>query len=101
MKVIFIGDIADNDNAWDDLQLVMWICGLGDGRNLASVGKQSRYVNYSPTEFNAFETLTPVMLEHGVVPGGWQHFHREEKICHSLPLINQLSRIQAKVSVHV
>ena len=101
MKVIFIGDIADNDNAWDDLQLVMRICGLGDGRNLASVGKQSQYVNYSPNEFKVFETLPPVMLAHGVVPGGWQHFRREEKSCHRLPLINQLSRIPAKIFVYV
>jgi hypothetical protein len=101
MKETFIGDIVNNDTAWDDLQLVMRICCLGYGHKLASVVKQSRYVNYNPNEFKVFETLSPLILAQSVVPGGWQHFRREEKSRHRLPLINQLSRILAKVFGHV
>jgi glycine/D-amino acid oxidase-like deaminating enzyme len=32
------------------------------------------------SEFQAFESLTTEMLQQGVVPGGWQHYARKEKI---------------------
>jgi hypothetical protein len=73
-------DTQDKDSAWLDLQAVMQLCGLGGGHKLVSVVKQSRYVNFSPFERQAFETLNSEMLAHGVVPGGWQHYGREEKV---------------------
>ncbi len=85
-------DIVDDNTAWRDLQRVMQICGLGDGHKLASVVKQSRYVNFSPSEFKAFETLTPRMLELGVIPGGWQHYGRVEKVRHIASLFHQFNK---------
>lgn len=73
-------DTKDNDSAWFDLQRVMQLCGLGGDHKLSSVVKQSRYVNYNSMELQAFETLTSEMLQQGVVPGGWQHYGREEKV---------------------
>jgi hypothetical protein len=91
-------DNVDNDTAWNDLQRLMQLCGLGNGHDLASVIKQSRYVNYSTSEFEAFETLTPIMLEQGLIPGGWQHFGREEKVSSILSLINEFSQTRTKVA---
>jgi hypothetical protein len=94
-------DTVDNDTAWRHLQRVMQVCGLGGGHKLASVVTQSRYINFSPTEFKDLETLTPRMLELGVIPGGWQHYGREEKVRHILSLINQFSNTITKMAVHV
>jgi hypothetical protein len=94
-------DTVDNDTAWDDLQRVMHVCGLGDGHQLSSVVKQSRYVNFSPSEFKTFETLTPRMLELGVIPGGWQHYGREEKVRHIASLFHQFSTTFNLAAAHV
>lgn len=83
-------DTKDNDSAWVDLQRVMQLCGLGGGHKLSSVVKQSRYVNYNSMERHAFETLTSEMLQQGVVPGGWQHYGREEKV---KSILSSLGRI--------
>jgi hypothetical protein len=91
-------DNVDNDTAWNDLQRVMELCGLGNGHDLTSVLKQSRYVNYSSTEVEAFENLTPIMLDQGLIPGGWQHFGREEKVSSILSLINKFSQTRTKVA---
>jgi hypothetical protein len=94
-------DNVDNNTAWNDLQRVMQLCGLGSGHKLDSVLKQSRYVNYSSMEFNTFETLTPTMLEQGLIPGGWQHFGREEKLNSILSKLNDFSPISSTVASYV
>ena len=94
-------DTVDNDTAWRDLQSVMQVCGLGDGHKLASVVKQSRYINFSPSEFKDFETFTPRMLELGVIPGGWQHYGREEKVRHIASLFHQFSTSFTMATAHV
>jgi hypothetical protein len=94
-------DTVDNDTAWQDLQRVMQVCGLGGGHKLASVATQSRYINFSPTEFKDFETLTPRMLELGVIPGGWQHYGREEKVRHIASLFHQFNTTLTMVAAHV
>jgi hypothetical protein len=91
-------DTADNDSAWFDLQRVMQLCGLGGGHKLSSVVKQSRYVNFSPMERQAFETLTSKMLQQGVVPGGWQHYGREEKVNSILSSIGRVVQSRSEAS---
>jgi hypothetical protein len=90
-------DTLDNDSAWLDVQGVMKLCGLGDGHKLASVVKQSRYVNFSPSELQAFEALNSEMLQYGIVPGGWQHYGRDEKVSSILSSLGCVlqSRIEA------
>jgi hypothetical protein len=83
-------DTKDNDSAWFDLQRVMQLCGLGGGHKLSSVVKQSRYVNYNSMECQAFDTLTSEMLQQGVVPGGWQHYGREEKVKNILSTLGRI-----------
>jgi hypothetical protein len=91
-------DTVDNATAWRDLQMVMQICGLGDGHQLISVSQQIRYVNFSPVELKTFETLTPDMLAHGVVPGGWQYYGREEKVSCILSSLDEMFQSRTEVS---
>ncbi|MBD8048962.1 FAD-dependent oxidoreductase [Limnohabitans radicicola] len=91
-------DSVDSAAAWRDLQRVMQLCGLGQGHQLVSVSKQTRYVNFSPEEHQAFETLTPEMLAHGVVPGGWQYYGREEKVTSILSSLDELLQAQTEVT---
>lgn len=91
-------DTVENAAAWSDLQRVMQLCGLGEGHKLFSVSKQIRYINFSLVERQAFETLEPEMLAHGVVPGGWQHYGREEKINSILSSLDELLKARTEVS---
>lgn len=91
-------DTVDDASAWRDLQRVMRQCGLGDGHHLAGVVKQRRHVNFTSEEFRAFETLVPDLLQHGVVPGGWQHYGREEKVDSILPLIDRCLQSRSEAS---
>jgi hypothetical protein len=81
---------VDDDTAWLDLKRLMHQCGLGDGHHLVSVVKQNRHVNFSQSELKAFETLTSKMLQQGVVPGGWQHYGREEKVKNILSTLGKV-----------
>lgn len=81
---------VDDANAWVDVQRMMHLCGLGDGHHLVSVVKQNRFINFSQSELQAFERLTPEMLQQGVVPGGWQHYGREEKVKNILSTLGKV-----------
>ncbi len=88
-------DSVDDFTAWQDLQKLMKHCGIGSEHQLAGVVKQHRYVNFSTKEFLAFEKFEADLLEHGVVPGGWQHYGREDKVNNIIPLIDHVLRHQA------
>lgn len=81
-------DSVDDATAWRDLKHVMKLCGLDCDHYLVGIVKQLRHVNFSTKEFKAFENLEADMLRHRVVPGGWQHFGREEKINSIISLID-------------
>jgi hypothetical protein len=90
-------DTTDDASAWLDLQKVMALCGLGSGHQLVSAVKQNRFVNFSTTEFQAFEKFEADLLQHGVIPGGWQHYGREEKVDMIIPLIDHVLKCRAEV----
>ncbi len=91
-------DSVDSAAAWRDLQRVMQLCGLGQGHQLVSVSKQIRYVNFSPEELQAFETLKPKLLAYGLVPGGWQYYGREEKVNSIVSSLDELLQARAEVT---
>lgn len=93
-------DYVDDSTAWQDVQKIIKYCDLGSDPQLAGIVKQQRFVNFSTTEFQFFETLAVDLLQHGVVPGGWQHFGREAKLDYILPLIDRCLQTQTE-SIHV
>jgi hypothetical protein len=88
---------VDDAKAWLDLQQVMHQCGLGREHRLVDVVEQLRYVNFSPNERHTFEASACDLLKRGVVPGGWQHYGREEKVNYIIPLIDQCLKLRAEV----
>lgn len=88
---------VDDTKAWSDLQKVMQQCGLGQEHQLAQVIEQLRYVNFSTNELQTFEASASNLLKHGVVPGGWQHYGREEKVNCIIPLIDQCLKFRVEV----
>jgi hypothetical protein len=91
-------DSVDDSTAWRDLQKVMKLCGFGTDQKLAGIVKQQRYMNFSTKEFHAFETLAADLLQHGFIPGGWQHYGREEKLNYILPLIDHCLQTQTETT---
>ena len=54
--------------------------GLFSNFEFAAQIKQLRYLNYSSAELTDMKESTSALLERGIIPGGWCHFGREEKI---------------------
>ncbi len=54
--------------------------GLPTEFEIAARVKQLRHLNFSITEMNEMQASNATLLERGIIPGGWCHFGREEKI---------------------
>ena len=54
--------------------------GLPTNFEFAAQIKQLRHINYSTAELADMQASTSALLELGIIPGGWCHFGREEKI---------------------
>lgn len=88
---------VDDAKAWVEVQEVMTQCGLGGNHQLSAVVKQLRYVNFSSKELHAFESSVSDLLKHRIVPGGWQHYGREEKVNNIVPHIDLCLNSRAEV----
>ncbi len=63
--------------------------GLPAQFELAAVISQSRNVNFSTEERLLMERSTATLLERGIIPGGWCHYGREEKVASMIHLLER------------
>lgn len=63
--------------------------GLPSQFELAAVIAQSRHVNFSTEERLVMERSTATLLERGIIPGGWCHYGREEKVASMIHLLER------------
>jgi len=92
-------DKVEEAKARHDLQILMQLCGLDIDQELSGVIKQNRYVNFSSQELQAFENSESDLVKHGVIPGGWQYYGREEKVNSVITLLDQVLKNKGK-SLH-
>jgi hypothetical protein len=67
----------------DELQTlgqVFQSLGLPTGFDLAASVAQQRHVNFSTAEMSAMQACAPALMGRGIIPGGWCHYGRDEKI---------------------
>lgn len=64
--------------------------GLPANFNVAVRLSQLRHVNFSPIEFAAIQASSQTLLERGIIPGGWCHYGRDQKLESIRALLNDL-----------
>jgi len=64
--------------------------GLPSEFDLAASIPQLRHVNFSTTELTAMQASTPALLARGIIPGGWCHYGREEKVASMKRCLDQV-----------
>lgn len=64
--------------------------GLPSEFELVASLAQLRHVNFSTTELAAMQASTPSLLARGIIPGGWCHYGREEKVASMKRCLDQV-----------
>ena len=78
------------DDAQHTLTQVFERLSLPTGFEIAACLRQLRYLNFSTAELVAMQASTPALLARGIIPGGWCHYGRKEKVASMKRCLDQV-----------